>query len=75
MLAHAISRLFIMPICRLAAALLLLSAACATPHKRDMTVCPEYRDQRCFAGTDCSMDATRGCRVCHCKRVEGVPVY
>jgi hypothetical protein len=49
---------------RLVLALLLLSACKQV--KKDNTVCPEYRDLRCLSGTQCSMDADRGCRVCRC---------
>lgn len=46
-----------------------LAAGCATL-KNDRTVCPEYRELRCVAGADCSMDETRGCKVCQCASVE-----
>jgi hypothetical protein len=29
-------------------------------------VCPESKGLRCVAGTDCSNDSSRGCRVCQC---------
>lgn len=45
--------------------LVLASASCAH-HKKDQTVCPEYRSLRCTGGTQCSMDQERGCRVCQC---------
>lgn len=45
--------------------LVLASASCAH-HKKDQTVCPEYRNMRCGSGTQCSMDQERGCRVCQC---------
>lgn len=45
--------------------LVLASASCASRQK-DQTVCPEYRSMRCTAGTRCSMDQQRGCRVCQC---------
>ena len=44
---------------------LFLVAGCATLSK-DTSVCPEYRNLRCASGTVCSMDQTRGCRVCQC---------
>lgn len=34
--------------------------------KNDKTVCPEYRELRCMAAPDCSLDQSRGCRVCRC---------
>jgi hypothetical protein len=40
-------------------------AACATM-KNDTTVCEEYRELRCMTDTECSMDSTRGCKVCRC---------
>jgi hypothetical protein len=48
--------------------LLLLAAAllaCAhTP--KDKTICPEHRSLTCVGGVECTMDQTRGCRVCQC---------
>ena len=48
--------------------LITLSMACAScaTLKRDSTVCAEYRDLRCVAGTSCSFDRTRGCKACQC---------
>jgi hypothetical protein len=48
---------------------LWLAAGCAA-NKKDHTVCPEYREQRCVAGARCSMDHARGCRVCQCDPVD-----
>jgi hypothetical protein len=52
---------------------LLLSLALVAPPlvgcaflKNDATVCPEYRELRCLAAPDCSLDRSRGCRVCRC---------
>jgi hypothetical protein len=49
----------------LSLAAVALLTACATL-KNDLTVCPEYRDQRCAFGSECSMDKERGCKVCQC---------
>jgi hypothetical protein len=54
--------------------MLLLLALCACAHvTQDQTVCPESRDVRCLTRTVCTMDASRGCRVCQCEAasVEG----
>ena len=50
----------------------LASASCAH-HQKDRTVCPEYRELRCVAGTRCSMDQARGCRVCQCAPFDQPP--
>jgi hypothetical protein len=45
--------------------LVTLLLACAhTP--KDKTICPEYRNLTCVGGVNCTMDETRGCRVCQC---------
>jgi hypothetical protein len=44
----------------------MLSLAGCAWSKKDTSVCAEYRDQHCVAGQSCSMDSTRGCRVCQC---------
>jgi hypothetical protein len=46
----------------------LLVGACADLSK-DQTVCPEYRSLRCPAGSSCSFDQERSCRVCQCNAV------
>jgi hypothetical protein len=54
--------------------MVLLLALCGCAHlTQDQTVCPESRDVRCLTRTVCSMDASRGCRVCRCEAasVEG----
>ena len=56
---------------RLALGLLAFLAGCASLAK-DQTVCPEYRSLRCTAGTSCSLDQSRGCRVCQCNPVNGL---
>ena len=56
---------------RLLLALSVACASCATL-KNDATVCAEYRDLRCAAGTDCSLDRARGCQVCQCARAFSV---
>jgi hypothetical protein len=48
---------------------MLLLAGCATLAK-DESVCPEYRNLRCPNGATCSMDRTRGCRVCQCDPID-----
>jgi hypothetical protein len=46
---------------------LALTLGCAhSKQKKDGTICPEFRDQVCLAGQDCTMDQSRGCRVCQC---------
>jgi hypothetical protein len=55
---------------RVLGAALLALAACATTAK-DQTICPEYRTMVCPAGATCSMDTTRGCRVCQCNAING----
>jgi hypothetical protein len=47
----------------------LAGASCAHQQK-DRTVCPEYRNMRCVAGSRCSMDHARGCRVCQCDALD-----
>lgn len=49
--------------------LIALSSCAALRPPPDKTVCPESRDLRCIAGSECSMDATRGCRVCQCASI------
>jgi hypothetical protein len=49
-------------------AVLAVAAGCATL-KKDQTVCPEYRNLRCAAGTFCDLDRSRGCKVCRCQSV------
>lgn len=50
---------------------LLLSVGCSHfQPKKDGTICPEYRDQVCMAGQNCTMDTQRGCRVCQCTSVD-----
>lgn len=50
--------------------LLLAGALCSCAHlKKDQTVCSEYRNLRCVNGPVCSMDQQRGCRVCHCEKM------
>jgi hypothetical protein len=39
---------------------------CAAISKKDSTVCAEYRGIICATAPECSMDQTRGCRVCQC---------
>jgi hypothetical protein len=34
------------------------------------SICPEYRSLRCLAGTNCSFDQRRECRVCVCKTID-----
>ncbi|BDG10593.1 hypothetical protein [Anaeromyxobacter paludicola] len=51
---------------------LLALAGCATL-RSDETVCPEYRDLRCLTAPECSLDRTRGCRVCQCRKVDAAP--
>jgi hypothetical protein len=53
-----------------AAGFLLALLACATM-KNDQTVCAEYRGLRCMSTTSCSMDQSRGCKVCRCDPVSG----
>jgi hypothetical protein len=50
----------------------LAGGSCAH-HQKDRTVCPEYRKLRCVAGTRCSMDHARGCRVCQCAPLDQPP--
>lgn len=53
---------------------LLLAAAAAAAlscshfqfAKGDRTLCPESRELVCLTAPDCTMDETRGCRVCQC---------
>lgn len=50
----------------------LLLVGCA--HRQaDTTVCAEYRSLRCVAGSVCSLDRRRGCRVCHCAVLDQDP--
>jgi len=42
---------------------LIWLSGCAT---NDAGLCPESKGLRCVAGTDCSNDSSRGCRVCQC---------
>jgi hypothetical protein len=53
----------------LALILALVLGGCASL-ANDQTVCAEYRNLRCPAGTTCSMDQTRGCRVCQCNPID-----
>ncbi len=57
---------------RLRVFLLLAVASCATL-RNDATVCAEYRELRCAAGTSCSMDQARGCKVCQCAKAFSDP--
>jgi hypothetical protein len=52
-------------------AILAALFGCATL-RRDETVCPEYRDIRCLAGAECSVDNPRGCRVCRCNSIDAM---
>jgi hypothetical protein len=45
---------------------LLMIGGCAAM-KKDTSVCPEYRNLRCGGDTICTMDQSRGCRVCRCQ--------
>jgi hypothetical protein len=56
-------------------ALLLAAAAAALScsHFRstnDRTLCPESREQVCLTAPACTMDESRGCRVCQCSTGE-----
>ena len=51
---------------RAALLLLALCSACAAG-KENTTICEEYRDQRCLAGQECTLDKERGCELCRCK--------
>lgn len=51
---------------RLLFLVVVLCSACAHL-KDDQTVCAEYREMRCLAGTTCDYDKLRGCKVCQCR--------
>jgi hypothetical protein len=57
----------------IACVLLVLGGACASMRK-DTTVCPEYRSLRCATEPDCTMDSSRGCRVCRCSPADDLDV-
>ena len=48
------------------AAMAAMLFGCAGISKKDTTVCSEYRGLVCATAPECSMDQTRGCRVCQC---------
>jgi hypothetical protein len=48
----------------------LLALGACRHVKNDPAVCPEYRDLRCVAGARCSMDKSRGCKVCQCEEMD-----
>jgi hypothetical protein len=49
----------------LVAAFLALSCS-HFQNTKDRTLCPESREMVCLTVQDCTMDETRGCRVCQC---------
>ncbi|HVE85845.1 MAG TPA: hypothetical protein VND93_23480 [Myxococcales bacterium] len=59
-------------------ALLLAAAAAALAcahgqqaQSKDRTLCPESQDLVCLTAPSCTMDESRGCRVCQCSSAYG----